>query len=86
MNNSENKFNDVRQMTDAELRRALDFLVGDVVLLNAYKAGPTGVIEDIKLSHKRKFLIYVVRIELAGGPMLIQAQGNQMIFIKHGDE
>lgn len=73
-------------MTDAELRRALDYQIGDIVRLNTYRGTIVGPITDIKLSHGKQFLIYVVLDHDEKGVRYIQARSDQMYFVRHGDE
>lgn len=76
----------VLQMTDAELRRALDYQVGDIVRIETYRETLIGPITDIKLSLNKQFLIYVVLVNGEKGPRFIQARNDQIHFLKHGDE
>ena len=78
--------NSVQQMTDAELRRALDYSIGDVVILRTYGERLIGSITDIKLSHNKQFLLYTVLTNSDKGVKFIQARGDQIAFLSHGDE
>lgn len=74
------------RMTDAELRKAWDYSEGDIVLLTTYREKLIGTITDIKLSHNKKFLIYVVLTNGDRGVKYIQACTDQIEFLRHGDE
>lgn len=69
-----------RQLTDAELRRALDYQVGDIVRIETYRETLIGPITDIKLSLNKQFLIYVVLVNGEKGPRFIQARNDQIHF------
>lgn len=87
MKNNETKSYNVIQMTDAELRRALDFLEGDEVLLLGGDEPKSGIISGIRLSFKKQFLIYQVRCQDEnGGVKFVNSRGDQIRFIRHIDE
>lgn len=77
--------NSVQQMTDAELRRALDYQVGDVVLLHDYDGRPQGVIDGAKLTRNNKNFMYVVQITSEKGIKFVLACADDMDFIRHSD-
>ncbi len=76
----------VPQMTDEELRRALDFSLGDIVSLHDYAGQMQGVIDGIKLTHGRKQLLYVVRISGEKGIKYLMALSKDLAFVRHSDE
>ena len=75
-------------MTDAELRRALDYEVGDEVFFIASdNKGIKGIIEKIVPSKYGKFFIYSIYVQDDNGNIrFIQAQADQIRFKKHADE
>lgn len=80
-----NKRQHAQKMTDAELRRAWDFLEGDEVYLIDYQEN--GIIGGIKLSSRKAFLIYQVLCNDGnGGLKTVQVLGSKMRLIKHADE
>ena len=75
----------VRQMTDAELRRALDYSLGDVVKLFKYDGQPQGIISSTKLTRGNN-LMYVIEITSENGIKFVLARNDEIAFIRHGDE
>ena len=74
-------------MTDAELRRALDYSVGDIVMFfKSRNNHPIGVIEGIRLTQNQENIMYVVRYATGKGIKFVLARADEIKFIKHGDE
>lgn len=74
-----------RQLTDAELRRVLDYQVGDVVLLHDYDGRPQGIIDCTKLTRNNKNFMYVVQITSEKGINFVLACADDIDFIRHSD-
>ena len=74
-----------RQLTDAELRRALDYAIGDVVRLIDYPGRPQGTIEATKLNRGGVSLMYVVRTTDGTDIKFVMACADDMDFIRHAD-
>ena len=75
-------------MTDAELRRALDYSEGDEVYFTAseYK-DVNGVIDRIAPAKYGRFFIYSICVKDDNGHVkFIQAQADQIKFKRHADE
>lgn len=75
-----------RQLTDAELRRAWDYSPGDVVSFVGLDEMIVGAITDVRLSNNLQRLLYHVWVDTEKGGRFILARGDQIRFIKHGDE
>ena len=75
-----------RQLTDAELRRAWDYSPGDVVSFVDLDEMIVGTITDVRLSNNLQRLLYHVWVDNEKGRRFILARGDQIRFIKHGDE
>ena len=76
----------MRQLTDAELRRAWDYSPGDIVSFVGLDEMIIGTIADVRLSNNLQRLLYQVLVDTEKGKRFILAHGDQIRFIKHGDE
>lgn len=86
MKQMKKRTNRKRQLTDAELRRAWDYSPGDIVSFVGLDEMIIGTIADVRLSNNLQRLLYQVWVNTEKGPRFILARGDQIRFIKHGDE
>lgn len=82
-----NEIQNVTQMTDAELRRALDYTEGDeVIFISERNAGTIGVIESIRPGDRGSCLLYQVRVKTKNGIKFMRTGSYNIRRIKHADE